>query len=143
MSERARYSDEQKAEALAALDANGGNVSKTARELGIKRTVLQQWKTRGVPTSVTQMSHEKKAPLADRLDALAHTLLDDLEMVDARSGTINNRAVALAIAVDKARLLRGEPTTINENRNLEAARESVAKKLERIASIPAQPTAQA
>ena len=38
------YTDQQKAEALAALIENGGNVKATARELGIPRPTLITWR---------------------------------------------------------------------------------------------------
>jgi hypothetical protein len=38
MQARRSYSDEQKAVALAGLDANTGNVARTARQLGLPRT---------------------------------------------------------------------------------------------------------
>lgn len=113
---RTHYSDEQKAEALAALAANDGNVSKTAQQLGIGRTTLQQWKTRGVPEVVTQLSHEKSGDLADRMEALAHALLGDLEDPARRIGKVNEVTTSIGIAIDKARLLRGESTSISEQR---------------------------
>ncbi len=38
-----RYSDQEKAEALAALDANGGNLLKTSEQIGIPRQTIQEW----------------------------------------------------------------------------------------------------
>jgi transcriptional regulator of acetoin/glycerol metabolism len=35
-----RYSDEQRAAVLAALDANNGNLSKTARDTGVPKSTL-------------------------------------------------------------------------------------------------------
>ena len=37
------YSDEQKASALAALAANGGNARLTAAQVGVPRTTLLKW----------------------------------------------------------------------------------------------------
>ena len=45
-----RYSDEFKAEALELLERNGGNVSGTARQLGIGATSLTKWTERAAPT---------------------------------------------------------------------------------------------
>lgn len=44
---RRRYSDSERAEALAALAANAGNRAKTARQLGIPRQTLAEWVAAG------------------------------------------------------------------------------------------------
>lgn len=43
MAAKKQHTDTEKAAALAALDANGGNVSKTAKQIGIARQTLQEW----------------------------------------------------------------------------------------------------
>jgi 8-oxo-dGTP pyrophosphatase MutT (NUDIX family) len=43
MGKRRHYSDEERAEALAVLDANAGNLKRTARDLDIPRATLQEW----------------------------------------------------------------------------------------------------
>ena len=40
---RRSYSDAERAEALAVLDANAGNVERTARHLGLPRKTLEGW----------------------------------------------------------------------------------------------------
>lgn len=42
---RKRYSADFHALALAALDANDGNLTRTARELGVSRKTLEGWAT--------------------------------------------------------------------------------------------------
>jgi hypothetical protein len=44
---RRRYSDEDRAVALAALAANGNNLRRTARQLGIPRASLLAWRNGG------------------------------------------------------------------------------------------------
>ena len=46
-----RYSAEFKAHAVELLERNGGNVNKTARELGIGKTTLTKWALGGVAKS--------------------------------------------------------------------------------------------
>ena len=54
-----RYTDAQVAQALAALELNGGNVKRTARELGINHETVRAWKLRmGVPLGVTREQHQ-------------------------------------------------------------------------------------
>jgi transposase-like protein len=110
--ERRRYSDSQKAEALAALDAKGGNVRATAIALGIPHKTLDCWANeRGVHEEVAQMRTGKREDLADRLEALAHVLMDSIgdKISDAN---LSNVSVSLGIAIDKMRLLREQPTSI-------------------------------
>lgn len=112
---RRGYSDQQRAEALAALDANEGNLSETARDTGIPRQTLQEWQRGRVPEGVPELRQEKKQSLADRLEALAHTLIDVMPE-KAADASLQQVATSFGIAVDKMRLLRGEPTSIEESR---------------------------
>lgn len=110
-----RYSDEERAQALAALAANGGNVCRTARDLGMSLHTLRAWASGRRHPEAAQMSQAKKAPLADRLEELAGKLVDAVALkIDGAN--LSQLAVAMGIAIDKARLLRGEPTAINEER---------------------------
>jgi transposase-like protein len=105
-----QYSDEEKAAALIALDGNGGNLIRTARDTGIPRTTLRHWLAgEGTPSSVAEIGQGTRAPLAERLERMAHDLVD---VVPEKTATAPLRevAIALAIAVDKARLLRELPT---------------------------------
>lgn len=112
---RRRYSDDDRAGALAALDANAGDLSRTARQLRIPRGTLQQWaRRRGVPAEVRQLAQEKKPALAERLEALASDLLDALP-AKVGSASLAATATTMAIAIDKAQLLRGKPTAITDN----------------------------
>jgi transposase-like protein len=110
----AKYSDQQRAAALAALDANGGDARKTAKQTGIPYTTLREWVAGRVHEAVTELRNEKKQSLAARLEDLAHTVLDllpdKLEQASAKDA-----AVTLGIAVEKAQLLKGEPTAIHRN----------------------------
>lgn len=113
---RHRYSDEDRANALAALAANGGNVNLTARQLGIPETTLRQWSKGQRRPEAAQMSEGKKEPLAERFEGIAYALLDhageSLTDLNARDAIFS-----AAIAVDKMRLLREQPTAINKNDN--------------------------
>jgi hypothetical protein len=105
------YSDEEKASALAGLAANGGNVLLTARQAGVPRTTLRKWADGVIHPSVAQMGHEKREDLAGRLEDLAHRIVDAIpgRLSDA---DLKQLGVCLGIAVDKMRLLREQPTSI-------------------------------
>ncbi|MEM8599296.1 MAG: transposase [Bacteroidota bacterium] len=131
---RRYYSDAQRAEALAALEANDGNVAATSRQTGISTSTLRGWRDAPDRAAPTELRAEKKAGLADRLEALAHDLIDDLAKPERRRGNVKDVATAIGIAVDKARLLRGESTEITETRSVEHIRDDIQRKLARLAA---------
>lgn len=108
--ERRQHSDQFKAEALAALDANGGNVNRTAKQVGVSRTTLIGWKNGlYMHPDVSDIRQEKKQSLADRLEAIAHRALDGLLEDDPKGfGSFKDRLTGVGIAIDKVRLLRGQ-----------------------------------
>jgi transposase-like protein len=60
-----QHTDEDKATALAALDANDGNVAKTARQVGIARQTLGEWAhNRKINRAVPELRHLKKRSLS-------------------------------------------------------------------------------
>ena len=104
------FTEDDKAAALAALAANAGNVSKTARDLGIPRTTLSRWSNgERITDGVTAKAHVKKSALADELESLARILVGAMpeKVADA---TLQQSATALGITVEKMLLLRGEAT---------------------------------
>jgi hypothetical protein len=108
-----KYTDEQKATYLAILDGHGGNLARTARETGVPRKTLADWSAgRGATPGVTDIRHQKKAALAEMLEQLAGRLLALTTDNDIRAVDLGGRFKALAIAVDKMRLLREQPTDI-------------------------------
>jgi len=110
-----QYSDREKASALAALDANGGNVNQTARQLAIPRKTLALWaSSRHLSADVADIRHEKRKELGERLEDLAHTLVDLLPD-KLPSASVRDLAGALIVAVDKMQLLKGAPTAISKD----------------------------
>jgi transposase-like protein len=114
---RRAYSDDDKANALAALAANGGNVAKTARQLKLPRVTLLRWSAGQVHPEVSNLGHQKRKALDRKLEDLAHRLVDALPGKIDRA-TLAQAAVALGIAIEKMRLLREQATDINADANL-------------------------
>lgn len=113
-----RYSDEQKAAALAAIKANGGNLFRTAHELKIPFQTLSNWAkdTREPVQGFSKLVTEKEESLAELCDKVARKYLNhasDDFVVAVTPGHLS--MTAAGIAVDKAQLLRGQPTSITEN----------------------------
>jgi transposase-like protein len=134
MSERTHYSDEQKAEALAVLDGNDGNYARTSRDTGIPRPTLKRWDEKRELYGLNESVQEKKEGLSERLEALAHLGIDALTPERLATAPVRDVATAVGIAIDKARLLRGEPTAINENRQ-EDVRARILHRLDRLATV--------
>jgi hypothetical protein len=110
---RRRYSDDDRANALAALAANGGNVERTATQLGIPQSTLRHWVDGDRHPEALQMGEQKKGPLADTLEVVAFALAGDLADPARRAGAkVPDLALALAIVIDKMRLLREQATSL-------------------------------
>ena len=80
------YSEKDKAEALLALEVNGGNVNKTATELGIPEPTLRSWVAKTYepePTSLTEAVKERvvteREALIDRLKVLRNSTAQQFE----------------------------------------------------------------
>jgi transposase-like protein len=109
-----RYSDREKAEALAALKANGGKVQRTARALGIPAATLSAWvrdQKEQKHLDVIKQTEEIIPLLADAIEAVARKLLAGFESKIESSG-MRDMAITFGIAVDKMQLLRGQPTQV-------------------------------
>jgi hypothetical protein len=109
-----KYTDRDKAAALACLDANGGNCFKTAKELNIPRVTLIEWsESRGVSKDVSEFRQENKKELADMFEELARRSVETaMGLQDHEKTTLAMAATAAGIATDKMQLLRQLPTQI-------------------------------
>ena len=109
-----KYSDDEKAGTLAALDANRGNALQTSKQLGIPRTTIKRWVAEGVNPDVTVLRHEKRRELSAKLEDIAHALSGNILIhagsPDAARGSLKEMAVALGIVIDKMQVLRGMPS---------------------------------
>jgi transposase-like protein len=102
---RQHYTDEQRANALAALAANGGNVKRTAKQIAVPRKTLSHWKSGRVHPEVAKLGHQKQGDLADKLEGLAHRLVEAMP-AKIEAASLHHVAVAFGIVVDKMLLLR-------------------------------------
>lgn len=111
MVQRRQFSDNDKAAALAALDANGGNVYRTAQQLGIPRKTLEGWsKDRGVHPEVADLRQQNAKQLhelfLEELYAIAGLLAEK-----RHEATYSQLATAAGIFTDKLQLLTGQATS--------------------------------
>lgn len=103
-----QYTDEEKALALVALDFNGGNLHRTARELSIPRKTLAEW-ARGCNQclDVAKMRQLRGGDLADRLEQTIREALDSITPEKMRAARLVDLSRALGVFVDKLLQLRG------------------------------------
>ncbi len=134
------YSDREKAEALAYLDANiipklgRPNWSQAATALGIPRRTLSDWYTgaHGVNGEVVVARQENREDIASKFRDLRDSCLNaiapyKLQMADAKS-----LVTMAAILTDKIQLLDGNPTSIHGHVLTEGERVSeIARLLDR------------
>lgn len=115
---RRKYSDKEKADALAVLRSNGDNILKTSHETGIPITTLWNWarEKHGINADIPKLETESKEELSSIFERVARKYLAHSETELAVTSTYGNVAVmAAATATDKMQLLRGQPTEITAN----------------------------
>ncbi len=119
------YTIEEKASAIALLEANGGNLSKTAKQLGIPRTSLIAWRDgEGVGASVEEIRQSQKREFTELVVKKEREILDILrEEIYAAAETLPHKrheadyadvVRAIAIFIDKMQLLTGGATSRHE-----------------------------
>jgi len=111
-----QYSDDERAAALAALDANGGNVNKTAREEKIPRVTLIEWRDGRHPPVVSNIRQRMKGDLAAALEEIAWKCVEAWPAAIDKA-TAGQIGASMTVCVEKMRLLRDQPTGIQETRD--------------------------
>jgi hypothetical protein len=107
-----QYSDKDKAAALVALEANGGNVLKTSQALNIPRQTLINWNNGSHLTDdVPKIGQEKRRGVLEQLIDEQHAIL---ALLPGKRGDASYQQLmtALAISIDKSQLLQGADTAI-------------------------------
>lgn len=128
-----RYTPEDIATALALLEANDGNVFKTAKELGMPMSTLRLWREgKGVTPKILADTEDKKVDLADLFERVVRINLEHaIKTTTVRDMSGRDAVMAAAIATDKMRLLRNQPTNINRNeRTVEDSRKRLQELIE-------------
>lgn len=117
------HTDDDRAAALAALEANKGNVRKTSREMRVSEPTLRRWrKLQNNPQendahkkATAKRMPQARASLSERFREFVHSALDEApnKLHDSSMGDLFR---AIGISVDKIQLLEGKPTGIEEVR---------------------------
>jgi transposase-like protein len=136
-----KWPEERKAEVLAALVAAEGNVAAVSRASGIAESTIRYWASRAegeVGEELRKLRDSRADSLADKFETLAEELLGIAHKNREKAST-KDAVLAAAIAVDKARLLRGEATAVTETRQGADEMESRAQRLaERYSAMKAK-----
>lgn len=116
---RRHYSDEARAAALAVLDANGGNLTRAAREAGVPLSTLKHWQSDRDRAAPAELRSQKKVEAAEVYESIrdkASSLIDralDLIPPETLAGDARMLTAVSTVggtADDKATRTRGEPT---------------------------------
>ena len=107
----AHYTDEQRADALAVLKSNGGNLSQTERETGIPKGTLRYWRENSSNAAPIELQTQKTESLRGELESVAYRLVRKLsERLNDTDAGVQQLATSLGIVIDKLQLLEGKPT---------------------------------
>lgn len=103
------YSDNEKAAALLTLESNGGNLSRTSRELNIPISTLGEWRDGRAVPDVAEIRNENRTPLVDRL---MNELTAALNLLPEKrsEASYSDLMRGVGILTDKVQLLSGADT---------------------------------
>ncbi len=119
----AKYTEEQRISAIAVLAANGGNISKTARQTGVSRMTLREWQASGLDElpEVATIKKEFTSSYRDKLKRAREAGLDrmlelipaehDLHKVTGAVKVLSELNITEEVADDYSR----SPKTLDEN----------------------------
>lgn len=114
---RRTYTDEERR--FAVVKAMTDGIESAARQLDISPSTLRQWYSGNRQWRTRAWVEEHKGQLADALEQLTWEMaVEAREKV--KDAPLNQLMVGVGIAVDKTRILRGEATSISDNRNTNA-----------------------
>lgn len=111
---RRSYTDEERRAAVVLAMTKG--VYAASKELGIPKQTVSEWFNGNRQWRTRAYVEEHKGQLADAFEQLAWELLTEAREKMGEA-PLNHIMTGAGIAVDKARILRGEPTNINQNHN--------------------------
>jgi transcriptional regulator with XRE-family HTH domain len=113
---RKTYDDKFRTNAVLMAEAladSKGALAKAAKHMKVPHSTLSRWARGKQNPPPSQLVHEKREELVDRLEDMAHTLLDAMGLdIEANGVDAVRAATAMGITIDKIQLLKGEPTGI-------------------------------
>lgn len=119
-SKRKTYTDDFRANTVLMLEAAGypdqkGALTAVAKKVKAPPRTISRWFNKEQNPPPDRLVKEKRGELVERLDDMAHMLLDAMGIDIQENGVDAVRAAtALGIVFDKLQLLSGKPTDITE-----------------------------
>jgi transposase-like protein len=110
------YSEAEIAQALAAVELNGGSIRQAAADVGIPEATIRHWLDGTRRLSPSQIAAAKDE-LGKRSFRVADRFVSELETRDLADVSTKDCAIIAGIAIDKFLALNGEPTSIVEHRH--------------------------
>jgi len=110
------YTEQQRADTLIALEANGGNISLTSEQTGIPRPTIYSWLSDNLTLksdhaiATAELIPATREAFKTRLTSLRDKVLGHLE-VNFEDLSARESVVALGILIDKVELLEGNATS--------------------------------
>lgn len=106
---------------MAWYQANGNNLKRTARQWEIPVATLQHWvyNQHGINDGVRKRIPKKRKELHELFEAECRAALQSAEEI-RESAPYGTLMMAAGLAAEKMRLLREQPTAINQNLNINA-----------------------
>jgi transposase-like protein len=126
MGRKRTYAPAEKERARVALDVHGGNLSAAAREAGVPRATLQEWRDEWeaaalvpvpveyLPAAAEYIRQDEKGKVIEAAWKAARVAFERIPELIPDAKDVQKVATAAAIAVDKAQLLSGGATARNE-----------------------------
>jgi transposase-like protein len=107
---RATYSEADKAKVYVVLQANDGNVKRTARETGVPENTVRRWRNQfqedGPPD--TELVEQEATDFIEDADRVRHKALrlieEKVDQKDAKLNELNNTVGILTDKIDRVRL---------------------------------------
>ena len=116
------YSDEQRAQALAMLQAEGypdneGALTKVARAFGVPLTTLFTWQGRAMNAVSSDIRSQQTFNLLAVIDSEIERIFEGMQ-TKRKDASYRDLAIALGILTDKKQLLMGMPTSRTEHTHI-------------------------
>jgi transposase-like protein len=117
---RGRYDDTDKARVLAVLQANDGNVKRTARETGVADQTVRDWKKKlakgQMPAGTTAALPAMLGEFVADAERIRNKALKELEVqIDAGELSGKDLIVIVGVLTDKVRMAKGQATARTEH----------------------------
>lgn len=109
-----RHTEQKKLDTLIQLQANGGNATKTGRDMGVSEKAVRTWRDgKHIAPATLQALKEGQRDITIMWQNVAHMALHGIEQKDFEKVSLPQRAVIAGIASDKAHAYLGASALVS------------------------------